>query len=128
MSPERFDHLSALVKLLIKKKDTNLRKSISADFQKDFKKIFKNTWEGVRFLAKFRGYNIYFTGIEFLCICFHQTARWKKSRNSILTLELWKEYILIVLWFLPTPMLLETFQRLLLKTSLFNWPKGNTFV
>ena len=88
MSPERFYHLLALAKPLIKKKDTNLRKSTSGDFKKDFKKTFKNTWEEVRFLVKLRGYNIYFTGIEFLRICFHQIVRWKRSRNSILTVEL----------------------------------------
>ena len=31
MSPEKFDHLLALVKPLLKKQDTNLRKSISAE-------------------------------------------------------------------------------------------------
>ena len=80
MSLERFDHLFALVKPRIKKKYTDLRKLISADFKKDFKKIFKNTWEGVRFLVKFRGYNIYFTGIEFLRICSYQTASRKDLR------------------------------------------------
>ena len=88
MSPELFDHLLALVKPLIKKKDTNLWKSISADFKKNFKKIFKNTWERVQFLVKLRGYSIYFTGIEFLRICSYQIASWKRSRNSILTVEL----------------------------------------
>ena len=90
MSPEWFDHLLALLKPLIKKKGTNLPKSISAEgsFKKDFKKMFKNTWEGVRFLVNLRGYSIKVTGIEFFRICSNQIASWKRSRNSLSTVKL----------------------------------------
>ena len=58
-------------------------------------------------LLGLRGYNIQFTSKEFPRIWSHHTASWK---------DIGIQYVFIFPWFLPTPFLWETFQRLLLKT------------